>query len=95
MTTVEYTPESIKALSRLDRQTAGRIKDYMGEVGKLADPRSRGKGLTSNLSGLWRYRVGDYRIISMITETKAEDEPPQTVITVLVVHIGHRSEIYR
>lgn len=95
MTTVEYTPESIKALSRLDRQTAGRIKDYMGEVGKLADPRSRGKGLTSNLSGLWRYRVGDYRIISRITETKAEDEPPQTVITVLVVHIGHRSEIYR
>ena len=44
---------------------------------------------------VWRYRVGDYRIISRITETKAEDEPPQTVITVLVVHIGHRSEIYR
>ena len=95
MTTVEYTPESVKALSKLDRKTAVRIKDYIGEVGKLADPRSRGKGLTSNLSGLWRYRVGDYRIISRITETKAEDEPPQTVITVLVVHIGHRSEIYR
>lgn len=95
MTTVEYTPESAKELSKLDRQAASRIRAYMGEVGKLADPRSRGKGLTSNLSGLWRYRVGDYRIISRITETRPEDEPPQTVITVLVVHIGHRSEIYR
>lgn len=53
MTTVEYTPESAKELSKLDRQAASRIRAYMGEVGKLADPRSRGKGLTSNLSGLW------------------------------------------
>lgn len=95
MTTVEYAPDSVKVLSKLDRQTAVRIKDYMGEVGKLADPRSRGKALRSNLSGLWRYRVGDYRIISRITETKNENEPQRTAITVLVVHIGHRSEIYR
>lgn len=95
MTKVEYTPEADKTLSKLDRQNAERIRDYMREVEKLSDPRSRGKGLTSNLSGLWRYRVGDYRVISVISEEKTDEEPPQIVITVLVVHIGHRKEVYR
>ena len=67
--------------------------DYMGEIEKLTDPHSRGKGLTSNLSGLWRYRVGDYRVISVIGEGKTDEEPPKIVITVLVVHIGHRSKV--
>ena len=59
MTKVDYTPEAEKELSKLDRQVARRIRDYMGEVEKLEDLRSRGKGLTSNLSGLWRYRERD------------------------------------
>ena len=94
MTRVDYTPEAEKTLKKLDRQSAKRIRDYMGEIEKLTDPRSRGKGLTSNLSGLWRYRVGDYRVISVIGEGKTDEEPPKIVITVLVVHIGHRSKVY-
>lgn len=50
------------------------------------DPRQRGKALTANLSGLWRYRVGDYRVICLI-----EDEQ----LVVLVVGVTHRSEAYR
>lgn len=95
MTVVEYTPESAKELSKLDRQDAKRICGYMAEVGALEDPRSRGKGLTSNLSGLWRYRVGDYRVISRITEKETDEEPKQIIITVLVVHVGHRKEVYK
>lgn len=95
MTKVEYTPESAKELSKLDRQAAMRIREYMGEVEKLIDPRSRGKALSSNLAGLWRYRVGDYRVISSIAEEEAEEKPKKTIITVLVVHIGHRKNVYK
>lgn len=95
MTVIEYTPESEKELSKLDRQTARRIRAYMDEVQQLEDPRSRGKGLTSNLAGLWRYRVGDYRVISVINEKESEGEPKQIVVTVLVVHVGHRRDVYK
>lgn len=45
-----------------------------------------GKGLTENKSGLWRYRVGDYRIVVDI-----EDD----VLVILVVDVDHRSRVYR
>jgi len=45
-----------------------------------------GKGLTENKSGLWRYRVGDYRIVADI-----EDD----VLVILVVDVDHRSKVYR
>ncbi len=45
-----------------------------------------GKGLTENKSGLWRYRVGDYRIVADI-----EDD----VLLILVVDVDHRSRVYR
>lgn len=49
------------------------------------NPRSKGKGLTANRSGEWRYRIGDYRLITEIQDDK---------IVILVVSIGHRSNIY-
>lgn len=49
------------------------------------DPRRFGKALKGNLRGLWRYRVGNFRIICRI-----EDE----VLSVLVITIGHRRDIY-
>ena len=47
-----------------------RILDYMDEVGQLENPRSRGKALVENMRGLWRYRVGDYRVICEIQDSK-------------------------
>ena len=58
---VEYAPAASKQFSRLDKPMQSRIKKYMSEIASLNNPRSRGKALSSNLSGLWRYRVGDYR----------------------------------
>lgn len=74
-------------LRKLDKQTARRIVDYMDErVAVLDDPRNIGKILSGPLGGLWRYRVGDCRVICDI-----QDE----VLRVLVVNIGNRREVYR
>jgi mRNA interferase RelE/StbE len=71
----------------LDRIWQEKILDYLDcEVGKLADPRTLGKALTGELRHLWRYRVGDYRIICDIRDDK---------LLILVVIIGHRKSVYR
>ena len=49
------------------------------------NPRIHGKGLVGDLSGFWRYRIGDYRIICEILEKE---------IKILVLEVGHRSKIY-
>ena len=85
--TVEYSERADAQLQRLDRATAQRIRNYMIQrVAALEDPRLRGQVLTGNLRGLWRYRVGNYRVICDI-----QDE----VLIVLVVTVGHRSQVYR
>lgn len=64
-----------------------RIVDYMdSRVAELDDPRALGNVLTGPLEGLWRYRVGNCRVLCEI-----EDR----VLRVLVVRIGHRREVYR
>lgn len=58
--TIEFSETSVRSRKKLDRQVSRRITAYLREVTALDDPRERGKALTGNLSGLWRYRVGDY-----------------------------------
>ena len=59
-----------KQLKKLDAAISKRVLDYLEQIELLDNPRSRGKALTSNLSGLWRYRVGDYRILCRIRDNK-------------------------
>ena len=75
-----------KQLKKLDAAIAKRVLDYLERVELLENPRSRGKVLTSNLSGLWRYRVGDYRILCRIHDDK---------LIITVIEIGHRSTVYQ
>ena len=82
---IEYTETARKQLKKLDKTMQKRILDYMDEVGQLEDPRSRGKALVENMRGLWRYRVGDYRVICEIQDSK---------IIISVLKIGHRKNIY-
>lgn len=79
---VVYTPEAEKQFAKLDKPIQKRIKKYLDEI---EDPRSRGKALIGNLLGIWRYRVGDYRILCKI---KNEE------LIILVLEVGHRSKIY-
>ena len=77
-----------KALDRLDPKDARRILRFLHDrVAPLDDPRAIGGALKgSRLGEFWKYRVGDYRVIARI-----EDD----VLTILVVRIGNRREIYR
>ncbi len=85
--TIEYADTAMSQLRKLDKQTARRIVDYMDErIAGLEDPRSTGKALTGPLGGLWRYRVGDCRVICDIQDG---------ALRVLVVLVGNRREIYR
>ena len=85
---IKYTESSSKQLKKLDKQTALRVLDYMDErVAVLADPRSLGKNLKGPKVGeYWRYRVGDIRVICNIVDGQ---------MTVLVIEIGNRREVYR
>ena len=89
---IELDAGALKDLRRLDRQTARRITQFLRErLGATDDPRGLGAPLRSPRSGsegtpLWRYRVGDWRIVVRI-----EDK----VLRVLVLRIAHRREAYR
>ena len=75
-----------RSMKKLDRNVAKRIIAKLKEISQLEDPRSTGKALVGNLAELWRYRVGDYRIVCDI-----EDE----VLLILVIDIAHRSKVYK
>ena len=75
-----------KQLKKLDAAISKRVLDDLEQIELLDNPRSRGKALSSNLSGLWRYRVGDYRILCRIRDDR---------LIITVIEIGHRSTVYR
>ena len=81
-----YTDSAMNTFLSLDKTIQMRVKKYMDEVQKLDNPRARGHALTGQLSGLWRYRVGDWRVICQIKDTE---------LIILVVELGHRRSIYR
>lgn len=85
---VEITPEAAKELKKLGTADARRIRNYLRDrVSILEDPRLLGKALKGSALGqLWRYRVGDYRILCELQNDK---------MIVLVVALGHRRDVYR
>lgn len=84
--TVRFTERAKKDLKKLDKHTAALILGWVRKNLEGCDnPRAHGKGLTANRSGQWRYRIGDYRLLAEI-----EDE----VVTILVLNVGHRRDIY-
>ncbi|WP_028822301.1 type II toxin-antitoxin system RelE family toxin [Propionimicrobium lymphophilum] len=82
---IEFDARVEKTLAKLDKPTRLRISSFLHELEHIDDPRSRGKALTGNLAGLWRYRVGNYRIICDIIEGRCR---------IIVIDVGHRSKIY-
>jgi len=86
--TVELDPAAERELDKLDPQIARRILKFLhGRVTLLDDPCSIGEALKgSKLGDLWKYRVGDYRLIADIQDGK---------LRILIVRIGNRREVYR
>jgi mRNA interferase RelE/StbE len=85
--TVEYDPRAIDDLNRFDGSVRREIVEYLEHrVLAGASPRLFGKPLQHGLSGLWRYRVRDYRIVCQLRDA---------TMIVLVVGVGHRRDVYR
>ena len=82
---VETTEQFDRDFKKLDRAIQGRVMAYLEEVEKLDDPRQRGKGLTANHTGVWRYRVGDHRILAQIIDNS---------LTVLALNVDQRKDVY-
>ncbi len=79
--------QAVKQLKKLDGYTRKLILSWIEKnLMNCSDPRLHGKGLTSDRSGQWRYRVGDYRLIAEIQEDK---------VVILILEVGHRREVYR
>ena len=85
---IEFERAAARELGDIDKTAANRILTFLRErVARLDDPRSIGEALRgSRLGGLWKYRVGDWRVIADIEDDK---------VLILVVRVGHRREIYR
>ena len=86
---IKFDDAAIKELAKLDKQIARRITAFLRErVAVLDDPRSIGEALkgSKEMNDFWKYRVGDYRIISN-TEDGA--------LRIVIVKIGNRREVYR
>lgn len=79
---IEFLPDAVKELKKLDRSVARRIITTLEErIATLDDPRTLGSALTGDHAGYWRWRIGDYRVVARI-----EDER----VVIIVVRVAHR-----
>jgi len=86
MYSLKYSEKAIKQLSKLDKSTQKLILTWIAKnLENCENPRIKGKGLTANRSGEWRYRVADYWIICDIQDNE---------LVILALSIGHRKTIY-
>ena len=83
---VEFTKQSRKDLKQIDKNQAKLIIAWVKKnLENCENPRIRGKALTNDWRGYWRYRVGSYRLIAKISDS---------TITIVITNVGHRREVY-
>ena len=81
---IRFTPKAAKQVEKLDAAAAKRIRSFFEEKpARLENPLSLGKKLVNE--EFWRYRVGDYRILTNIDDDQ---------ILILIVEVAHRREVY-
>jgi len=84
---IEIERQALRELRQIAAKDSARIIAFLERrLATLDDPRSLGEPLAGRLSGFWKYRVGNYRIIASIEDTR---------VLILIVRIGHRREVYR
>ena len=82
---IEFTPRAEKALKQLDRSVRKRVLGKLREIQGADDPRDFLKSMTGPLTGMFRLRVGDYRVIVDIQDERC---------VILALDVGHRSVVY-
>jgi mRNA interferase RelE/StbE len=81
---VQFYPAAARDLRSLPRKMQERV---FRSIEKLAyTPRPRGCTKLAGEEDLYRVRVGDYRVLFQVVDS---------ILTVLVVRIGHRRQVYR
>jgi mRNA interferase RelE/StbE len=84
---IEITRTATRQITKLDQQGQKAILKFLGErLATAENPRQWGTALQGDKRGPWRYRVGDYRLICDIQDEK---------VTVLILELGHRKDVYR
>lgn len=84
---IEVKRTAERQITALDRQAQARILRFLRErIAPAADPRRMGKPLRGDRAGIWRYRVGDYRLLCEIQDR---------FLVVLVLAVAHRRDAYR
>ncbi len=85
---IEFDPDAVKDLKKLDRAVQARIIDFLKtRLAPMDNPRAIGEALAGNkLGNYWKYRVGDWRIICDLQDGR---------IVVRVLRVGNRREVYR
>ncbi|MGO9575264.1 MAG: type II toxin-antitoxin system RelE family toxin [Terriglobales bacterium] len=84
---IEIGRTAEKQIQKLSRTAQESIVRFLRErVQPAGDPRQIGKPLHGDKGGLWRYRVGDYRLVCDIQDER---------VTLLVIRVGHRKDVYR
>jgi mRNA interferase RelE/StbE len=84
---VRLDKDAEKQLRRLDPQDQRRLIKFLRErIASSASPRLLGEALKGPLRTLWKYRIGDFRLICDLQDEK---------FVVLVIKIGNRKDVYR
>jgi mRNA interferase RelE/StbE len=83
---VELDKRAVKELKKINTEDKVKILDFLqNKISTSENPRRYGKALTSTFKGLWRYRVGSYRVVCTIRDD---------IVQVLVIRIAHRNSVY-
>ena len=84
---LEFSKRFDRQFSKLDKSTQRYIFNWLiKHLDNVENPRYSGKSLTGNKQGLWRYRIGNYRVIVDISDTNC---------VIIAVEVGHRKLIYK
>ncbi|MEN9597687.1 MAG: hypothetical protein RL236_2121 [Pseudomonadota bacterium] len=84
---VQIKEKAVKSLAKINRKDAEAIWYFLeSELPTMENPRQKGKALVGEFRGMWRYRIGDYRIICEIQDQK---------VIVMVIEVEHRSKVYK
>ncbi len=84
--TIKFKESALKELEKVSKPDQFKIRNYLRERLLTAkNPRDFGKALSNTKAGLWRYRIGKFRIICQIKDHE---------LCILIVKIGKRDTVY-
>ena len=83
---VFFADEARKEFLKLDKPVQKQIQTFVLKLQEMPNPRSSGKAFMGNFAGMWRYRMGNYRLICEIDDDK---------ILTTILHIAHRKDVYK